>query len=220
MKLAESNRLAERLEQCYSGAVHDVLRKMGRSDFVLPKEINPIQPERRLAGPAFTFSGRYQEGQDEHETLLAWTGMLSAAPAGHVLVCQPNNDSVSHMGELSAETLQFKGVRGYVVDGGCRDVEFIQNIGFPVFCRYTTPLDVVGCWTPSLLGETIRIGTVDIHAGDWIVADRDGVVVISAGILQEVVEKSEEVMQTESLVRKAILQGIDPQDAYMKFGKF
>jgi regulator of RNase E activity RraA len=220
MNLEESNALAERLEKCYTGAIHDVLRKMGRSDFVLPKEINALHHERRIAGPAFTLSGRFEEGLDDHETLLAWTGMLSAAPAGHVLVCQPNNDSLSHMGELSAETLQFRGVRGYVVDGGCRDVEFILGIGFPVFCRYTTPLDVVGCWIPHRLGEPIRIGRVDIRTGDWIVADQDGALVIPADMIVEVLEESETVMQTESLVRKAILQGMDPQEAYLKYGKF
>lgn len=220
MNLKNSNALADRLEQCYTGAIHDVLRKMGRSNFVLPKEINALHHQRRIAGPAYTISGRYEEDQDTHETLLAWTGMLSSAPAGHVLVCQPNNDSLSHMGELSAETLQFRGIRGYVVDGGCRDVEFILGIGFPVFCRYTTPLDVVGCWIPERLGEPIHIGQVDIHTGDWIVADQDGVVVIPADIVDEVTERSVEVMQTESLVRKAILQGMDPQEAYLKYGKF
>ena len=50
------------------------------------------------------------------------------------------------MGELSAETLKFRGVRGYVVDGGCRDVDFILKLGFPVCCRYYTPADIVGRW--------------------------------------------------------------------------
>ena len=63
---------------------------------------------------------------------------------------------IAHMGELSAETLQFRGVRGYIVDGGCRDTGFILNMGFPVFCRYLTPRDVVGIWVPDRFGEPHR----------------------------------------------------------------
>ncbi|MFC2085939.1 RraA family protein [Bacteroidota bacterium] len=212
--------VADRLEKCYSGAVHDVLRTMGRTGLVLPHDINPLDPSRRLAGPMYTFAGHFQEGMDEHETLLEWTQMLTVAPSGCVLVCQPNNGTVSHMGELSAETLQLRGIRGYIVDGGCRDVEFVVGIGFRVFCKYTTPRDVVGCWMPHRFGEPVRIGSVLMNTGDWVVADRDGVVVIPGGIVDEVVEEAERVMQTESMVRRAILDGMDPKDAYLKYGKF
>jgi regulator of RNase E activity RraA len=212
--------LAKRLEQCYTGAVHDVIRAMGQAVRVLPHEINPLDPTRRLAGPVFTISGGYEEGQDPHQTLLAWTEMLTVAPAGSVIVCEPHDDRVAHMGELSAETLQFRGVRGYVVNGGCRDVEFILGIGFPVFCRYTTPVDVVGCWVPFRFGEPIQINSTPVKTGDWLVADRDGIVVFSGDQVKEVVAESERVMRTESKVRRAILEGMDPKGAYLKYGKF
>lgn len=51
-------------------------------------------------------------------------------------------------------------------------------------------------------------------------ADRDGIVIIPGEIAEEVVTKTEEVFQTENLVRKAILQGVDPVKAYLKYGKF
>ncbi len=141
--------LTKRLEACYTGAVHDVMRARGCKDFVLPPEIRPLVPARSVAGPAFTLRGHWAPGTDAHETLLAWTGMLSQAPAGHVVVCQANDSTVAHMGELSAETLQARGVRGYVVDGGCRDVAFIARIGFPVWCRYLTPRPGDLHWQPQ-----------------------------------------------------------------------
>lgn len=212
--------LAMRLEQCYSGAVHDVLRSMGRTGLVLPHEITPLDPSTRLAGPVFTFAGHYEEGMDAHETLLEWTQMLTVAPIGSVLVCQPNDSTVAHMGELSAETLQLRGIRGYIVDGGCRDVEFILGIKFRVFCKYTSPRDVVGCWIPHSYGEPVQIGTVPIHSGDWVLADRDGIVVIPSDLIHKVVDEAELVMRTESKVRTAIHDGMNPKDAYLKYGKF
>lgn len=212
--------LTRRLEGCYSGVVHDVMREMALSDMTLPPAIRPVLPERTLAGPVFTLSGRVEKTADPHRTLLEWTGFLGKAPPGHVVVCQPNDDSIAHMGELSAETLQRRGVLGYIVDGGCRDVNFILEMGFPVFCRYYTPRDVVGTWLPDGFDAPIRIGPVRIHAGDYVCGDRDGVCVIPGARVVEVVERAEAAMNTENLVRKAILEGLDPREAYLKYGKF
>jgi regulator of RNase E activity RraA len=73
---------------------------------------------------------------------------------------------------------------------------------------------------PDRFGEPVTIGGVTISSGDWLLADRDGVVIIPGKIAQEVVTKTEQVLSTESKVRSAILGGMDPQEAYLKFGKF
>lgn len=212
--------LTERLEACHAAAVHDVLRAMGHGNCVLPPEIRALDPARKLAGEIFTVSGHLDNSLDPHHTLLEWTGLLSRAPAGKVLVCQPNTHAVALMGELSAETLQFRGVRGYVVDGGCRDAGFILDIGFPVFCSFNTPKDIVGRWVPDRFGEPVTIGEVTIASGDWLLADRDGVVIIPGALAAEVVARTEAVMHQENQVRTAILSGMDPREAYLEYGKF
>jgi regulator of RNase E activity RraA len=215
-----SDELAARLLGCYAAAVHDVLRGMGHERCALPSAIKPLDPTRKLAGEIYTVSGHLDQSREAHDTLVQWTGLLSKAPGGKVLVCQPNTHDIALMGELSSETLHFKGVRGYVVDGGCRDTGFILELGFPVFCSFTTPKDIVGRWVPDRFGEPITIGEVTIRSGDYLIGDRDGVVVIPGAIADAVVAKTEEVMQTENKVRTAILSGMDPQQAYLKFGKF
>lgn len=124
------------------------------------------------------------------------------------------------MGELSAEALKLRGVRGYVVDGGTRDSERILQSGFPVFCKYRTPADIVGRWAPMAYQEPVVIGTVTIRAGDFVLGDIDGVIVIPAALVAEVAERVEHVANTESQLRKAILSGMDPQKAYLEFGLF
>jgi 4-hydroxy-4-methyl-2-oxoglutarate aldolase len=209
-----------RLEKCYTGAVHDVMRAMGHVNFVLPSDIRPLFPQQRLCGPVFTMNGRVDTGADAHMTLMGWTGFLSRAPAGHVVVCQANDDRVAHMGELSAETLKIRGVRGYIVDGGCRDVEFVLGIGFQVFCRYFTPSDVVGYWVPDAFDVAVSIGDVIVHPGDYVLGDRDGVCVLPRAHADEIVTAAEQAISTESAMRDAILGGMDPQQAYLKYGKF
>jgi regulator of RNase E activity RraA len=212
--------LADRLQKCYSGAVYDVLRTLGLPDQLLPTTIRPLDPGKILAGKAFTVSGHLDPTLDPHATLLAWTGLLSRAPRNSVIVCQPNDSTLAHMGELSSETLMLRGVRGYIVDGGCRDSAFILRTGFPVWCRYFTPRDVVGRWVADATGEPIEIGGVAIETGDYVLADRDGIVIIPGDIAADVTEKVEQVLSTENKVRTAILQGVDPVDAYLQHGKF
>lgn len=211
---------AERLEACYSGAVYDVLRSLGLPDQILPRSIRPLDPERPLAGRIFTFSGHADHTVDGHTTLLEWTRMLSRAPRGAVVVCQPHDDTLAHMGELSAETFVYKGVRGYLCDGGCRDTVRILETGLRVWFRYHTPRDVVGRWVPDRFGEPVVIGGVTVRTGDYLMADRDGALVIPWERIGEVIAAVEEVLRTENKVRTAILQGVDPVEAYQKYRKF
>jgi len=214
------NELSARLERCYTAVLHDVMRAMGLRDFTLPPELRPILPAQPMAGPAFTIEGMVDPAADPHATLLAWTGLLSKARPGHVWVSQPNDRVVAHMGELSAETLKNKGVRGCVLDGGVRDVNFLLTIGFQSWARFHTPRDIVGYWLPRAVDVEIVIGDVRIAPGDYMVGDRDGLVRIPAALAAEVATRAETAMETENRVRAAILAGTDPQEAYLRYGKF
>ena len=212
--------LTLRLRACYSGAVHDVLRNLGVERIVLPPTIKAIAPGTRLAGPVWTVAGHIDRTRSRDETLRGWCTLLAKAPRGHVVVCQPHNHEIALMGELSAQTLQARGVLGYVVDGGSRDTELVLAQGFPVFCAFLTPSDIVECWIPDRYGEPVTIGDVTIATGDYLLGDRDGVVVIPRACAEEVVARTEEVVATESEMRRALIAGMDPVEAYNRYGKF
>ncbi|CAH1665477.1 RraA family protein [Chelatococcus asaccharovorans] len=212
--------MTTRLERCYTGVVHDVMRAMGLKNFTLPAEIRPNMPEKVLAGPAFTIDGRVDPTADPHQTLLEWTGLLSKAKAGHVWVSQPNDRVVANMGELSAETLKNKGVLGCIADGYVRDSNFLLALEFQTWSRGYTPRDIVGYWLPRAFDVDIKIGDVVIAPGDYMIGDRDGLIRIPQAQVEEIVAAAEQAIATENLVRKAILEGVDPQEAYLRFGKF
>jgi 4-hydroxy-4-methyl-2-oxoglutarate aldolase len=216
----DADPITARLARCYTGVVHDVMRGMGLRNFVLPPEIRPLFPDRRLAGPVFTVSGHADEAADRHTTLLEWTGLLSKAKPGYIVVCQPHTHAVALMGELSAETLQRRGVLGYVVDGACRDLDFILALGFQVLFRHATPRDIVSFWLPDGFDVPVVIGDVRVLPGDYLVADRDGACLLPRARAEEIVAAAEAAMGTESEIRKAILAGVDPQQAYLRYGKF
>ena len=214
------NDYTERLSKCYTGVVHDIMRDDGHKNFTLPSSIRPSKNKYILAGQIFTMEGIVDQTLDHHETLLAWTGFLSKAPINKVVICQPNNHEVALMGELSAETLQLKGVRGYIVDGGARDLDFILKIDFPLWSSFYTPRDVVGFWKPTDFEKTIKIGDTVINNNDYVLADIDGVVIITQNNIEDILNRSEKLINTEKLVRKSIKEGMDPQEAYLKYSAF
>jgi regulator of RNase E activity RraA len=217
---ADAKSLTARLARCYTGAVHDVLRMMGQDRVVLPPAIKAIAPGTRLAGPVWTVSGHVDRSKSRDDTLLGWCTLLSRAPAGHVIVCQPNTHDIALMGELSAQTLAARGVLGYVVDGGSRDTDLVLAQGFPVFCAFLTPSDIAERWIPDRYGEPVTIGDVTIASGDYLLGDRDGVVIVPAALVEEAIARTEEVVTTETDMRKALIGGMDPVEAYRRFGKF
>ncbi len=92
--------------------------------------------------------------------------------------------------------------------------------GFLVFCAFLTPADIVARWVPDRFGEPVTIGAVTVATGDYVLGDLDGVVVIPAAVAGEVVARTEEVVATESDMRRALIDGMDPVAAYNKYGKF
>ena len=152
---------------------------------------------------------------------MSWTNFLSKAESDSIIVCQPNNYEIALMGELSAETLKIKNIRGYISDGGCRDVSRIKSeIKLPVYCRFNTPKDVAGRWIVEEMGTSIIIGDVKIFTNDYLIADEDGIVIIPHQIINKIINKAKEDLNSENKMREAILDGTDPKEAYLKYGKF
>src|SRR5262249_1877500 len=155
--------------------------------------------------PAYPIRGRPAPGSDYDSSLRGVLEMLGSVPPAHVLVYETDDRTSAHLGELSVTALKARGVAGAVIDGGCRDVEFILCENFPVFCRHTTPQDSTGRWRIVGHGDVeIEIGGVSVAQGDWVVADGDGIVVIPAAVAESVVAEAEKKADTESNIRIAV----------------
>jgi len=107
-----------------------------------------------------------------------------------------------------------------VIDGGCRDIDAILGQDFPVFCRYRTPADAVPRWRIEHWNAAVTIGSVRVEPDDYLVADRDGIVVIPAALRDEVLRRAEELVATENEIRETVREGVSPLEAYDRFGVF
>jgi len=222
MATSRTDNLPRRFARIYTAAITDVMDEMGLQRQTLPSAIQPLTPDMRLAGYAFTARGRPHRGtpRDRDQTLRRFLGMLGAVPADSVLVLAANDGVAAHFGELSAEWFRARRVRGAVIDGGTRDAAYLSRLRFPTFVRYRTPQDSVPRWRVHDWGQPLTIGGVRVALGDLIVADLDGVVVVPRRVAHEVVTRCEKLVGTENAVRKAVKRGMTPLAAYEKFGSF
>jgi 4-hydroxy-4-methyl-2-oxoglutarate aldolase len=213
--------LARRFSSLYTGALTDVLDRHGYLQQTLPHDLAPLRPGTRLAGPVYPVLGRPHPGHDYDTSIRKVLAMLGAVPPAHVAVYQTNDRASAHFGELSATSLASRGCAGAVIEGGTRDAEYILREDFPVFSRYVTPQDCVPRWEVLAHGDvTIVVGGVRVAPGDWIVGDRDGLVVVPGEQVVDVLAEAEAKVATEDEIRDAVRGGTLPLDAYERFGTF
>src|SRR5213594_3214611 len=222
MASRRSDNLPRRFAKIYTAAITDVMDEMGLLRQTLPHAIQPLTPDMRVAGYAFTARGRTHRGspRDRDATLRKFLAMLGAVPADSVLVLAANDQEAAHFGELSAEWFRARKVRGAVIDGSTRDAASIARTRFPTFVRYRSPQDSVPRWRVTDWGQPLTVGGVRVSLGDIVVGDLDGVVVVPRRVAHEVLERCERLVSTESKVRTAVKRGMTPLAAYEKFGAF
>jgi 3-hexulose-6-phosphate synthase/6-phospho-3-hexuloisomerase len=132
---------------------------------------------------------------------------IDVAGEGDVIVI--NNDGATHVapwGELATRSCINKGVCGVVIDGAVRDVDDIRKLGYPVFAKATVP----NAGEPKGFGEInaeITCCGCAVRAGDWIVGDESGVVVIPKERAYEIARRALEVKKTEERIREEIRRG-------------
>jgi 4-hydroxy-4-methyl-2-oxoglutarate aldolase len=212
--------MISRYKQVHTCAIADALDKRGHYHQILPHEIQAIAPGLKVAGPCQTIKGTPTSVHKDEYLEVAVEAYGSLEP-GQVAIYDTSADrTAAHWGEMLSTTTKAKGLGGAVIDGGVRDVEQIVALGFPVFARYRTPADIRGRWRYVEVGVTIRIGDVDIHPGDWVVGDANGVVVVPQNLALEVLLEAEEVVAVEHKIREELQAGAHPLHVYLKHGRF
>jgi regulator of RNase E activity RraA len=143
--------------------------------------IRPLwQPMPRIAGPAFTV--RCPPGDN-----LMLHAAIYRAPPGAVIVVEAGDVDYAVSGGNVCAVAARRGIAGFIVDGVIRDLAEVREDRFPVFARGVIPIpggkDKLG-----ELNTTVRCGGVQVAAGDVVVADEEGIVVVPAARQERVLE--------------------------------
>ena len=152
--------------------------------------IKAAWPGARLAAPAYVVT----LGTGDN---LAIHAAVVEAPAGTALVVAADPPALGYWGEVLTTAAQARGLAGLVIDGGVRDVDALEALGFPVFSAMVALQGAVKV-SGGEIGGSARVGDVLVSTGDWVVGDRDGVTVIPADALADVVAAGEARFEKEA----------------------
>jgi len=220
MDNASLQEICERYGKLYSGAVADMLDKKGHRDQILPYYITPFTKADRVCGIAFTGQG-YPAASTADDDTNERLGMLDSITPHTVSVwaCGGHLES-AHWGEIMSTAARERGCLGAVVDGGVRDVPYIDEMNYPVFARFKCVASSIGRWNIRHWQVPVRIGTTVIYPGDFVFADTDGVVVVPKNLIEEVLVDAEDVFVREGGMRRELRQGMSMKEAHKKYGAF
>jgi hypothetical protein len=218
------------LSKLSTGVVWDTLRVMGLPHQALHHSIKGLETSMTLCGPAFCVKGQTWFGtppkpatnkpQPRYELFEhLYDGCIMLIDSG-------GYEEAVLMGENFAISAVGAGCKGFVLDGALRDATSMVEQKIPVFNRFLTPASSAGSW--SIVGYEVPIqlkgqthATVNVMPGDWILADRDGVVVIPGRHVDKVAEYAARVEEVEIETRKLMVAGLqDRKTIYEKFDRF
>jgi regulator of RNase E activity RraA len=147
--------------------------------------------DRRIAGPAMTVEERVAPLGSYELSQFDVGGIIRATPPGFVTVISMNGETVSTFGGLAAKAVAASQIAGVVIDGGCRDLAEIEATGIYLASRHVTPRSGKNRVRVIGFGQPVRCGGVDVHSGDYVVADETGVIVIPREQLEETIRVAE-----------------------------
>jgi 4-hydroxy-4-methyl-2-oxoglutarate aldolase len=190
--------LVEAARALPAATLHESGGKIG----ALPSAIKPVAPSFRVCGPAFTVHSPPGDNLWLHRA-------LEVAKPGDVLVVYTGGAyEHGYWGEIMTTMAKVRRLGGLVIDGCVRDGVLLGDIGFPVFAR---GLCIRGTGKDygaiGWLGVPLLIGDVTVEAGDLVVGDGDGVVVVPRARAGEVTTKARRREADEAAILERIEAG-------------
>jgi 4-hydroxy-4-methyl-2-oxoglutarate aldolase len=162
--------------------------------------IRPVSKHMKMAGPAFTVEVR------PGDNLMIHAAMMMARP-GDVLVIDGKGDlGAALMGTIMMTACKQLGLAGVVIDGAVRDTLEIEEMGFPVFAAGANPNGPTKN-VPGRIGHPVSVGGVTVRAGDFVLGDADGVVVVEREKIAALVPQAAKKVADESARIAAIKKG-------------
>lgn len=198
------NRQVERVsaEQVHQAAEYQaaILADVAGRRGTLHGRIKPLAPHMAVAGPAVTVEVRPGDN-------LAIHAAMAVAQPGDVLVVDGKGDlTCALLGEIMATQAQASGIAGIIIDGAVRDADTLSKGHYPVFAAGLNPCGPTKS-IPGRVNHPISIAGATVRAGDLVVADIDGVVVIPRDEVQAVIAMAKGKLETETRRLAAIREG-------------
>jgi len=216
-----ADEIVQRYSKLYTAAINDIFQERDMHHQWLGPDIKcrtKDLDQESIVGIAFTVQWILDPNPDERDRPAA--KMVESYSDYSIVIVDTGNDNISGFwGDLATTVCMRNGVRGAVIDGGAKDTGFVKQMGFPIFCRFTSPVD--GFYRSRLRGWQIPIWINDIliHPNDIIVGDSDGVLVVPQAIAEDVLGETERRSKSETKTRKMLNDGVAADEASRRSGR-
>jgi regulator of RNase E activity RraA len=199
-------------------SVSDAIEKTLGQRMYMSHRMRPIFPSK-FAGIALTVQLKKEENNDPD----ALNGMLAAIDSGgrnsvYVMAVE-NGVDIAGMGGLMGTAMAARNFSGAVIDGGVRDVAYLQKIGFPVYALGIVPSTSVNHYRFAGTNVPIVCDGVPVSGGDIVVADADGVAVVPRAKAADVLAVAQEMDFKEHSMYAYIEKLKSIEEAVKKFGR-
>ena len=186
----------EALQEYGVATVHEAMGRIG----LMKPYMRPIYPGERIAGNAVTVLAHPGDNWMLHVA-------VELCQSGDVLVVAVSADNTDGMfGELLATSVTSRGVIGLVIDAGCRDVAELTAMRFPVWSRAISAKGTIKA-TLGKVNTPVTCAGAMVQAGDAIIADDDGVLVVPHYAVARAIASSEERRRKEEKKRERLAAG-------------
>ena len=210
--------LLDGLRHVEVASVSDALEQVLGHRMYMSHRMRPIFPAK-FAGYALTVLLKKEANHDPQ----ALSGMLEAIDKGgpnsvYVMVVEDGAD-IAGIGGLMGTAMYSRNFSGAVIDGGVRDVAYLQKVGFPVFATGIVPSTSVSHYRFAGSNIPVTCDGVPVNPGDFVVADLDGVAVVPHASAAQVLKTAQELDVKEHSMYGTIEKLKSIVEAVKKFGR-
>jgi regulator of RNase E activity RraA len=199
--------------------ISDSLDVVGIRHNAMDVNVSALRPGMRAAGLAATVKFVADIQYDQKDPYGAGIDFLDTLQPGEIAVVATGGECLSAFwGELFSAAAKGRGATGVVADGPLRDTEQVVGLDFPAFGHGTRPYDYKGRMRIDAIRVPIICGGVEVHPGDGVIADSDGIVVVPAEHLEKVSELANARAATEKTVLKDLLSGKSVREVWNAYG--